>query len=68
MRGLFVREPRDREHQIVALGIAAHQRQRRLRRLALAVEVILMHGVEVAECDSKPGRRCRSEQHVRTLC
>src|SRR3954470_8040919 len=38
------------------LGVAADQRQRRLRRLALAVQVIGVHAVEVAERRRQPGR------------
>ena len=39
-----------------ALGVAADQRQRRLRGLALAVQVIGVHGIEIGERDLEPPR------------
>ncbi len=54
--GLVVGEPGHRGDEIGALGIAADQRQRRLRRLALAVQVIGVDGIEIAERDADPAR------------
>ena len=63
--GLLVGEPRDREDEVGAHGVAAHQGQRRLRRLALAVQVVLVHGVEVGQRDRQPGRRGRRQRQGR---
>ena len=55
--------------EIGALGIAADQRQRRLRGLALAVQVIGVDRIEIAERDAEPARigRRRAGAHRRVV-
>ena len=54
MTGLLVREARHLRHQLRPFWIGAHHRERGLRRLALAVQVIGEEGIEIAECDLDP--------------
>lgn len=57
----IVREARHRGDEIRALGVAPDQRQRGLRRLALAVQMIGVDRIEVAERDPDPALVARDE-------
>jgi hypothetical protein len=59
---LVVREPSHRGDEIGALGIAADQRQRGLRRLAFAVQVVGVDAVEVGERYREPPRIAGDER------
>ena len=48
--------------QVGALGIGADQRERGLRGLAFAVQMVGVHRVEISERDLEPARACRHER------
>ena len=62
VRGLLVGQARHRRHQLGPIRIAAHQRQRRLRRLALAVQVVRVDRVQVGHRDLDPARVARDQR------